>query len=155
MEIADCAYAAGLIDGEGSIGLEGYGSGSNFRSPYISMSSTTTELTDYMLQYFGGHISIKRRHNANPNHSQAFVWKIRGHAALTMLELIGDYLREEKKREKSDKLRREYLKVTKPNGKYTEIERARKIDFQNQFLEIGTSRTKLQLSALQNHKKDI
>ncbi|MFU8891016.1 MAG: hypothetical protein ACNA76_05070 [Anaerosomatales bacterium] len=49
------AYAAGLIDGEGTVTLSRNHSG-KMRSPVISMTSTTPEVLRFMQERYGGSI---------------------------------------------------------------------------------------------------
>lgn len=75
---AELAYAAGLIDGEGTISLRrrsvgrgGNAKGSTYESS-VYMSSTTPVLTDWMQQRWPGHIYFTDR---RPTTNQKDIWK--------------------------------------------------------------------------------
>jgi len=89
----DWAYAAGLIDGEGSIILKPQKL--RWRRPVVSMSSTTRELCEYLTR-FGGAVcpdnSGRRR-----GHSDAWKWQIQGEDALAFMRGILPFVREPNK----------------------------------------------------------
>ena len=130
---SDAAYAAGLIDGEGSVLLTRL-SGGEYRAPVVSMPSTTRELTDYMHATFGGHVVFRKARR--PRWSDAWVWNIRSNACLTFLDIIFPYMRENRKRARAELLLTEYKTVTKRNGKYSECDIARKRAFEDAFMSI-------------------
>lgn len=86
------AYAAGLIDGEGSILLHRSG---KWRCPGISVSSTSLELLEWLRNTFGGYISDKKE--KRPNHSQAWQWRLSSPSTMALLPKLLPYLRERKK----------------------------------------------------------
>lgn len=89
---ADWAYAAGLIDGEGSIML-------NKGRPRVQVASSSYELIQYMLDTFGGHY-IKATQRDGQNRAP-FAWRLNGHAALPFLAGVLPFLRETRKRERA------------------------------------------------------
>src|SRR4028119_776561 len=88
------AYAAGLIDGEGSICLIRTNKGGQ-RAPYLTMSSTSIELVMFMKDHFGGSVCIAQK--AKEKHSEAYHWKIGRKGALKVLKLLTPYLKEKEK----------------------------------------------------------
>ncbi len=128
MREEDKAYAAGLIDGEGTIGI------TKRDGPFISMSSTTPELTDKMQSLFGGNITP--RQPRQPTHKLAWVWQLRGRKALNALQLMGPYLLEKRKKAKALMLVEEWIAVTPRNGKYTVEQAATKVGFIARFKAI-------------------
>jgi hypothetical protein len=77
------AYAAGIIDGEGSIFLRG-------RSPHISVSNTSKALIDELAR-FGGH-TVARKRNRSIGNLPAWDWVIHGEKAAIMLRACMPYL---------------------------------------------------------------
>lgn len=128
----DRAYAAGLIDGEGTIGLTARD------GPFVSMSSTTSELTDFMHGLFGGHVT--QRPARQEGHSAIWVWKVTGRRALSSLEAMLPYLRERHKRLKAEMLVGEWTALTPRNGKYSQEQRDAKAGFLERFRQVGCSR---------------
>ena len=125
------AYAAGLVDGEGTITL--YRERSPFRYPIVSIPSCTPELTEYMKHAFGGVVSSKRRSKAH--HTPSKAWAIRGDAAIEFLRNIFPYLKEPEKKRRAKLILDEYKNVTPRNGRYTEELRTKKVDFERRFFE--------------------
>lgn len=87
----DIAYAAGLIDGEGTVSLK-KGRRGAWRTPILCMSSTSRELVDFMQTTFGGWISVKktmRRH-----HAPGWFWELHRDSALDALKALLPHIRE-------------------------------------------------------------
>ena len=61
MEATIIAYTAGLLDGEGHIGVRPYTSGCNHKSgnfiPAVTIANTNLEVMEWLVKNFGGHIS--------------------------------------------------------------------------------------------------
>lgn len=89
------AYAAGLIDGEGSILLH---RSKKWRTPVLSVTSTSIELLTWLKDNFGG--IVRDKNEKRPNHSRAFEWRLSSSATLALLPAILPYLRERKKIER-------------------------------------------------------
>lgn len=53
-------YLAGLFDGEGTVTLTKRISSNQFRTPTLSLTSTTKELVDLCKEHFGGWIVHKK-----------------------------------------------------------------------------------------------
>ena len=122
------AYAAGLIDGEGSIQLD---KGSRFRYPVVSMASTTYELLSFMKENYGGSISSKKLYKEN--HKESWSWCVTHDRAIDTLARVVVYLREPTKKRKAELILAEYKLLTPRNGKYTEEAARLKLDFENRF----------------------
>jgi len=125
------AYAAGLMDGEGTITLSKDSKHHEFRRPTVSVPSTTVELVEYMKAHFGGGTSNKRR--SKPHHTPSKTWRITCHNALHFLAAILPYMKEPEKIRRSKLLVEEYLSVTSRNGKYSDELRVKKQDFERRF----------------------
>ncbi len=132
----DVAYCAGLVDGEGTIGL------TKRDGPFISVASTEWALVYAMKHIFFSSGHIVERKARSSKHKNCFVWKVVGNTALDILELLLPYLREPYKRQKAKLLTEQYKLVTKRNGKYTVEERLKKLAFEEEFRAIGCSRVR-------------
>ena len=86
------AYAAGLIDGEGSISLLKARKNETFRHPVIEISNTTYELLQFMKTTFGGSISSHKTYKKH--YKPSWSWKLHYDAAISCLEQITPFLLE-------------------------------------------------------------
>lgn len=129
---ADFSYAAGLIDGEGSICLLRHHSTNKFRYPEVTVTSTTHELLTFLRDLFGGSIrQVKRR---STRHKEGWIWTIRGHRALECMTRIRPFCKEPSKRRRIELILSEYVKLTKANGRYTPEEVEAKLEFERRVL---------------------
>lgn len=136
MNIVD-AYAAGLMDGEGSIMLSrahavGSAQGGAFRQPTCTLSSTSRELVEFMLQEYGGFICNQKKYKEH--HKQAWIWRVSYTRANKLLRRILPFLKEKEKIRRAKMIVEEYPKLTKRNGQYTEQQRQLKLAFEKRFL---------------------
>jgi len=127
------AYAAGLIDGEGSISLPRNYKTSAFRRPLVSVASTTIELVDFMKLHFGGCVCTKRSKKFD-HHKTAYQWAIQYQKAITVLAQLLPYLQVPSKRQRATMLVNEFSALTPKNGKYTPEQRSAKLMFEERFL---------------------
>lgn len=95
------AYLAGLIDGEGYIGILKVKKGNkkHFSSsrdylycPIFKVCMTDETLIRWLVENYGGTFSARRR-SVNPNWKDAFDWVHRNAKCLTLLKEIYPYLR--------------------------------------------------------------
>lgn len=132
----DYIYGAGLFDGEGTVTMLHRHKSAKYRSPVLSMTSTTHELVLFMKNLFEGHICNHTKKNVN--HSQAWSWRIWNDKALSALSRISPFLKEPEKRRRSDLLLSLYKKLTIRNGKYSESQHITKLEFESQFFHPST-----------------
>lgn len=125
------AYAAGLIDGEGSVVLEKRSKNSPYRTPGVSATSTSYELLKFLKDNFGGYIVSKKSYK--DNHSASWGWAMKSDAALKFLKDILPYMREKKKIKRAKLLLKDYKRLTNPGGQYTEKQKAAKLKFEEKF----------------------
>ena len=128
-------YTAGLFDCEGSVTLTRGHKTAKFRTPVAELSSTTKELVEYLKNTFGGCICNHKPINEKWKH--AYNWRVSYDNALEFLKQIRPYIKVPEKTKRIDLLLKEYRKVTKRNGKYTQEEMTSKLNFERHFLEIG------------------
>jgi len=134
-------YAAGLMDGEGSVSLTRSHANEN-RSPSVSVPSCSAALTSWMWVTFGGVISGKRTYKKN--HTPSNVWSLTNDAALEFLRIVRPYMREPEKCRRADLLLRDYKRVTARNGRYTAEKLRKKRSFERDFFR--NTRRKLVLA---------
>jgi hypothetical protein len=81
------AYAAGLVDGEGHIGLTHWGS--SFL-PVLTVTNTDARCGEWLIAHFGG--QVFRHDSATRSHRTKFNWRLNGKRATTVLEAVLPYL---------------------------------------------------------------
>ncbi len=116
LSVAQAAYIAGLIDGEGSVGLLRKHRGDN-RQLVISIANNELALLEFVLEVIGaGKITNKRSIAAA--HKQSYTYTITNRQALNVLEQIYCFLRTYKSR-RARLILEDYVKLTPRNGKYS------------------------------------
>lgn len=120
MNLAEKAYIAGIIDGEGTVTLTRQHVREMY-SPEVSVANTNLQLLLWLKEKIGGYIRKKVR--KLPQHHQAYTWTVRDNRAISLLKIVEKLLIV--KRSHSELITRNYKKLTPRNGKYT-AEQARK-----------------------------
>lgn len=78
------AYVAGIIDGEGGIGVSVMGGGAlNLR---VYVGNTNEELLSALQCHFGGHVSLHDK--ATSNHKAVWRWTVSGIATRVVLDTV-------------------------------------------------------------------
>lgn len=101
----DRAYAAGLIDGEGSIRITSRGKygGTTFRhgqyTLMVEMVNTDKGMVDWMVERFGGTVSYTAESVAF-NRKAKWHWRVASNKALYVLDAIWPYIRTKRKQTK-------------------------------------------------------
>ena len=93
--VADLAYTAGIIDGEGSIMIKrSKGNRPGRPTPeyrvFISVGNTNRLLLEWLNARFGG--SIKRYVRVTPNCKPVYTWTISAKSGIMFIKLIKDFL---------------------------------------------------------------
>ena len=119
MENTTLAYAAGLMDGEGTITMTKRGKSrpNEKRQPAVSITSTSPELLSWMVENFGG--NVRKHKTYSTRHRRHGSWRLNGSKAIAFLAAIETYLRETEKTRRARLLVNRYALVTPRNGKYT------------------------------------
>ncbi len=87
----DLAYLAGLVDGEGSIGV--YKNGPNRDRGSLTICMTTPDVLRWVESTFGGHLTGPYV-DTRPNHSPTWTWRISAQRPLErMLVALSPHLR--------------------------------------------------------------
>lgn len=95
--IAEIAYFAGIIDGEGSLYIGNFSKNSKTGKPYfqtvIQVTNTEENLINWLEKTFGG-LKNKRtpKQHASNSRKQAYVWTATGNRLTHLCELILPYL---------------------------------------------------------------
>ncbi len=106
LTVAELAYIAGIIDGEGSITMGPRKSpvtGLRCRIPEITVTSVDKELTDWLKQRMGGSVARKSR-STKPNHKDQWCWLVRGAMATDVARAVLPYIVIERRRRRIEKL---------------------------------------------------
>jgi len=91
MKRTDLAYAAGIIDGEGWIGIGRRGGKRHDAYCRVTVGNTSEWLVKWLQFAFGGSISI---YNRNPDKwKRQYFWNLNEHQTLDFLKAIYPYLR--------------------------------------------------------------
>lgn len=90
MNKTDLAYAAGLIDGEGCVGVYRNSHNGNYQLR-ITVEMTVKRPLDKLYSMFGGRFYYKAKANM-PNHKPAHTWMVFNGNAEKVLKLILPYL---------------------------------------------------------------
>lgn len=133
LQLHDAAYIAGLIDGEGTVGLYRRHARDQ-RQLVVSIANTEREILDYVLQAVGaGKITAKCV--AKAHHRPSFTFSIANRQALDLLRQIAPFLRSYKAR-RADLAIANYVRLTPRNGKYTPELAAMRREFETMFLNL-------------------
>jgi hypothetical protein len=128
----DVIYAAGLIDGEGTITLSRKSAKETYRHPVVAVPSCTPILVEAMKSLFGGFICNKK---SKPEHTPSQAWHVSYNAAISCLEQIVPFLKEPEKIRRAKLILEEYKQLTPRNGRYTVVQREAKLNFEKRFFE--------------------
>ena len=131
MKEVEKSYAAGLIDGEGSIMLIKRNSG-KFRSPVVSLTNTSQEIISFLVGLFGG--TVRKQKVYKEHHKLAWIWSVSNDRSIEVLTIIQPYLLIPEKRYRCHLILEEYKLVTKRNGRYSPEQVIQKLDFEHRFL---------------------
>ncbi len=129
----DNAYAAGIIDGEGSIMLSKTQKLRKFRFPNVSVANTDMNILNFLKNTYGGIITKKTK--TKSHHLQSYTWFIRSDSVFEFLKMVTPYLKQESKVYRAHLILDEYKSITKRNGYYSEDEINKKYLFQARFFD--------------------
>ena len=129
-------YIAGLIDGEGTITLARKHKKDKWRTPVISVSSTTLEIIHALKATLGGHVCAHKKYQEH--HKAAFSWRLTGRKAIALCGKLKDSLRVPEKRHRANLIFQAYLECTPRNGKYTTHKHAQKVKFETTFFNTAS-----------------
>lgn len=129
LSASDAAYIAGLVDGEGTVTLTRKHRNENHQL-VLSISNTDFALLRYVYETVGaGKITTKR--TTTPNYTYA----IYNRQALSLLKQLSPYLRTYKSK-RASLILKNYVSLTRRNGKYTEEQLNQRRSFVETVLSI-------------------
>jgi hypothetical protein len=108
------AYIAGIVDGEGSIGLWRHHKNET-HSPRVTVANNNLALLQWIQSKVGGVIVSKKKRQAH--HGDSYAWSICQNRAIAFLNEIKGYLII--KKQQAELITGEYKAVTHRAGKYT------------------------------------
>ncbi len=114
MNEVEKAYIAGIVDGEGSIGLWRHHKNET-HTPNVIIANNSLPLLKWIQSRAGGCIVSKKKRQEH--HGDSYAWSIRQDRAISFLNDIKSYLIV--KRQQADLITGEYKAVTHRAGKYT------------------------------------
>ena len=126
-------WAAGFIDGEGSI-LLSHNKRNENRSPTVSASNTCLPMLEGLKKLFGGYICCHGKRKKR--HAVAYSWRVPGNKAMECLKELVPYLQHPLKQRKGNLVLSTYKQVTQRNGKYTDAQLSEKRKFEKAFFAI-------------------
>ena len=100
-----CAYLAGLIDGEGYIGILKVKRGNKkifhstkeyFYQPVFKLAMTDREIIEYYYKSLGGNFEIRKLSEKKTNWKDCYTWTVRSAKCIEILKLIYPYMRVKK-----------------------------------------------------------
>lgn len=105
-----------------------------YRTPTLSLTSTTKTLVDVMHAQFGGWIVNKKTYKEH--HKQAWSWYVSGNNAIIACEALQHYILEPQKKARMTLITELYKEVTPRNGKYNSTLKLQKEQFEQRFFEL-------------------
>jgi hypothetical protein len=135
LAVADAAYIAGLIDGEGTVTLTRRHANQN-REIAVCIANNELPILQFVHARIGaGRITRKRTHSVR--HSPAYCYAISNRQALALLRQIVPFLHSHK-RQRTEIVLSRYLQLTPRNGKYTAALKAERTVFEQDVLAISS-----------------
>lgn len=124
-------YVAGIIDGEGTITMSYVHKTNKWRTPVVSVSSTTIEILNALVAFCGGHICKHKVYKSH--HLPSFSWRVHGRKAVELCSHLKTRLMVPEKRRRAALLATKYVACTPRNGKYTQTQTHKKQQLEHAF----------------------
>ena len=124
----ECAYLAGIIDGEGTITLV---QDKEFRYPVITFCNNDKNIIDYVNTFCKG--VVTRKNPQKENYKLNYVWKLSYRNAIEVIKQILPYMHESNKILRGQSILDNYLKLTPRNGKYSKEMKIAKHQWEKEF----------------------
>ena len=140
LSIAEAAYLAGLIDGEGTVTLSRKHAG-DMRQLVVSISNAELPILEFALLTIGAG-KLTRKATTKANHSPSYTYAVWNRHALALLAQIEPYMTSYK-RQRARVVLADYVRLTPRNGKYTEYMRAEREAFENLVLSLRAGGMKI------------
>jgi hypothetical protein len=131
LTVAEAAYLAGLIDGEGTVTLSRKHAG-EMRQLVVSISNTELSILEFALRSVGAG-KLTRKRTSKAHHTPSHTYALWNRQALSLLAQVEPYMRSYK-RDRAQLVLRDYVRLTPRNGKYTEALHAERTAFEDRVL---------------------
>ena len=141
LSVAEAAYLAGLVDGEGTVTLSRKHAGDQ-RQLVISISNTELRILRFVLHTVGAG-KLTRKRCAQPHHAPGYAYALWNRQALALLGHVEPYMTSYK-RERAQLILRDYVRLTPRNGKYTESMLAERACFERAVLGLRATASQYQ-----------
>lgn len=89
----DLAYAAGIIDGEGSIGIYKTGNPKQQFVAHVIVTNTNEWLLQWLKFHFGGSIFPNAANRGHPKWKDSWIWQLSPRQSVDFLKLVLPYLK--------------------------------------------------------------
>lgn len=139
LAVAEAAYLAALIDGEGTVTMCRKHA-SEQRQLVVSISNTELQILEFALVSVGAG-KLTRKRTSESHHSPSFAYALWNRQALALLAQIEPYMKSYKG-ERARLALKNYVRLTPRNGKYTEPMRAERGAFENALLGLRAGRAR-------------
>jgi hypothetical protein len=133
LSLTEAAYVAGLVDGEGTITLSRKHADEQ-RQLAVTISSTEPSILEFVMSAVGAG-KITRKAPARSNHAVGLTFALWNRQALSLLTQVTPFLCSYK-RQRAELVLRDYLRVTPRNGKYSELTKRQKREFEATLMAI-------------------
>jgi hypothetical protein len=135
--LADAAYLAGLIDGEGTVTLSRRNRYKH-RGLVVTISNNEMSILNYVQDKVGdGKITNKRI--TSERHAPSYTYGIANRQALSLLEQISQFLKSHKAA-RAELVLKNYVQLTPRNGRYTTEQTDERQTFITNFFAIQASK---------------
>lgn len=131
LSVAEAAYLAGLIDGEGTVTLCGKHAG-EMRHLVVSISNTELRILEFA-QVSVGAGKLTRKRTSKVHHTPSYAYSLWNRQALALLGQVEPYM-QSCKRDRARLALRDYVRLTPRNGKYNETVRVERGAFESTLL---------------------
>lgn len=130
-DVGICAYTAGMIDADGSIGMKTDG---KFRSPIVTIYNNDYSIMEKMQLAWGGKISS--RNYDNPKWNTSYEIRFNTNESLRIIGAVLPYMHHNKKKARAKLLDEHYTDCTPRNGKYSKQQLAQKRWLEEEVMSI-------------------
>lgn len=131
LSVAEAAYLAGLIDGEGTVTL-GRKHAGDMRHLVVSISNTELQILEFARVSVGAG-KLTRKRTSRAHHTPSYAYALWNRQALALLAQVEPYM-QSYKRDRARLALSNYVRLTPRNGKYTEQMRAEREVFESTLL---------------------
>jgi LAGLIDADG-like domain len=133
LTVAEAAYVAGLVDGEGTVTLSRRHANEH-RQLVVTIANTERPLLEFVLAVAGTG-KITRKRTCAAQHTPSYCYAVSNRQALSLLRQLHPYLISYK-RARAELAIRCYVLLTPRNGRYTPDQECLRLEFERSFLAI-------------------